>query len=171
MGDFWVFGYGSLMWRPGFDVIEAVPATMFGVHRSLCVYSWVHRGTEERPGLVFGLDRGGSCHGMAFRVDINNRQEVLEYLRARELVTNVYLEVDRTARLSGGKKVRTVSYIVDQHHAQYAGVLSPGSLVNQIRGATGISGRNEDYILNTLSHLRELGIHDYQLEQLVANLG
>src|SRR5690606_30823647 len=92
MGDFWVFGYGSLIWRPGFEHVEARRARLNGYRRSLCIYSFVHRGTPERPGLVLGLDRGGSCVGLAFRVRGEQRDAVIEYLRARELVTNVYLE-------------------------------------------------------------------------------
>ncbi|HET7413468.1 MAG TPA: gamma-glutamylcyclotransferase, partial [Pararhizobium sp.] len=92
MDDFWVFGYGSLMWRPGFDFIEASEARAFGFRRSLCVRSHVHRGTPERPGLVLGLDFGGSCRGMAFRVASENQAAVMAYLRARELVTHVYEE-------------------------------------------------------------------------------
>ena len=99
MGDFWVFGYGSLIWRPGFAHIETQRAQLFGFRRSLCVFSWVHRGTESRPGLVLGLDRGGSCIGLAFRVPAAFSEEVTAYLRERELVTNVYLERTLPVRL------------------------------------------------------------------------
>ena len=171
MGDFWVFGYGSLMWRPGFEAIEAVQATIHGVHRALCVYSWVHRGTRERPGLVFGLDRGGSCRGMAFRITQELRDEVQEYLRARELVTNVYLEVVRPVTLISGKKVHAVTYVVDRTHTQYASPLPLDATACQINGAVGQSGANEDYILSTYSHLQELEIRDHKLEQLVRKIG
>src|SRR5581483_9176409 len=91
--DLWVFGYGSLMWRPGFDYLEQVPARLIGEHRALCVYSFDHRGTPEKPGLVLGLDRGGACRGIAFRVAADLRQATIEYLRAREQTTHVYREV------------------------------------------------------------------------------
>src|SRR5260370_29156087 len=92
-GDLWVFGYGSLMWRPGFDFIEQAPARLIGEHRALCVYSFDHRGTPEKPGLVLGLDRGGACRGVAFRVAARQRGDTVDYLRSREQTTNVYPEV------------------------------------------------------------------------------
>src|SRR5256714_13019057 len=98
-GDLWVFGYGSLMWRPGFEFLERIPARLIGEHRALCVYSFVHRGTPEKPGLVLGLDRGGACRGVAFRVAEKKRADVVAYLRAREQVTSVYREVMRSVWL------------------------------------------------------------------------
>ena len=170
MQDFWVFGYGSLMWRPGFEVVDRMPAQIFGLHRALCVYSWVHRGTRERPGLVFGLDAGGSARGMALKVSGADRETVIDYLRARELVTNVYLEVERPIRLENGEKAKAITYIVDRTHPQYAGILPPERLLEQVTGAVGQSGANEEYIINTLAHLRELGIEDHKLEQLASRL-
>src|SRR5215470_9364387 len=121
--DLWVFGYGSLMWRPGFDFIERVEARLIGAHRSLCVYSFVHRGTPERPGLVLGLDLGGACRGVAFRVTAADRAKTIAYLRAREQVTMVYRESIRRVWLEGDpqRQVSALCYVVDRSHPQYAG--------------------------------------------------
>jgi cation transport protein ChaC len=170
MGDFWVFGYGSLIWRPGFVHIEARRAHLHGFRRSLCIYSWVHRGTETRPGLVLGLDRGGSCVGLAFRVAGELREEVTAYLRERELVTNVYLERRLKVRLEGGGTVEALSFVVDRTHRQYAGRLDVDHAVSVVSGAAGQSGRNEDYVFNTVQHLETLGIHDHWLENVAARL-
>ena len=119
-GEFWVFGYGSLVWRPGFAFEERVVATLHGFHRALCVLSHVHRGTPEQPGLVLGLDRGGSCRGIAFRVAPALWDETLAYLRAREQVTMVYRETWHDVRLIDGRRKRAVAYTVDRAHGQYA---------------------------------------------------
>jgi cation transport protein ChaC len=166
MGDFWVFGYGSLIWRPGFAHVETQRARLHGYRRSLCVYSFVHRGTRERPGLVLGLDRGGSCIGLAFRVPGDLRDEAITYLRERELVTNVYLERLLKIRLDGGSTVDAVAYIVDRQHEQYAGALDAADAAAVVRGAAGQSGNNEDYVLSTLEHLEALGIRDHWLEDV-----
>lgn len=172
MSDFWVFGYGSLMWRPGFDHVEAVPARLAGAHRALCVYSWFHRGTKERPGLVLGLDQGGACRGVAFRVRRSQRDSVIAYLRERELVTEVYRETWRPVSLIGrdDEPVSALAYLVDRGHEQYAGRLPPERLLDLVRSSEGKSGANADYVLNTVSHLRALGIRDPVLERLAEAL-
>ena len=157
MGDFWVFGYGSLIWRPGFAHVETQRARLHGYRRSLCVYSFVHRGTRQRPGLVLGLDRGGSCIGLAFRVPGELRDEVIAYLRERELVTIVYLERMLKVRLDSGGTVEAVAYIVDRKHEQYAGALDAAHAAAVVRGAVGQSGNNEDYVLSTLEASRGAG--------------
>lgn len=170
MGDFWVFGYGSLMWRPGFAHVETRRARLRGFHRSLCVLSHVHRGTPDRPGLVLGLDRGGSCIGLAFRVPSDLQGEVIAYLRERELVTNVYLERTLPVELENGPKVGALSYVVDRRHPQYAGRMDVAGAVARVSGAVGQSGPNEEYLGNTVAHLRALGIRDRWLEDVAANL-
>ena len=170
LNDFWVFGYGSLMWRPGFEHVETRMARLFGYHRALCVWSHVHRGTPERPGLVLGLDRGGSCLGMAFRVPGQDREAVMEYLRARELVTSVYRETSHRIRLETGGEVEAVAYVIDRKHVQYSGPLSTEHAVRSISGAVGQSGANEVYVHNTVEHLRGLKIRDHRLEAIARAL-
>jgi cation transport protein ChaC len=173
MSDFWVFGYGSLMWRPGFAHLDSVPARLPGAHRALCIYSWVHRGTRERPGLVLGLDRGGSCRGVAFRVAAGDRDGVIAYLRDRELVTAVYREVWRRVRLlnGAGNTVTALTYLADRSHSQYAGGLDRQALLDHVRRGNGQSGANADYVMNTASHLKALGLEDPTLDWLAEQLG
>ncbi len=166
MDDLWVFGYGSLMWRPGFAFLESELARVRGYHRALCVYSHVHRGTPERPGLVLGLDRGGSCRGIAFRVAARHRQETIAYLRAREQVTSVYRELYLDARLGNGRSVTALSYAVDRSHIQYAGRLARAEVARLVAQGQGISGANPDYVRATQAHLAELGITDATLDWL-----
>lgn len=170
MGDFWVFGYGSLMWRPGFAHTETHRARLHGYRRALCVRSFVHRGTPERPGLVLGLDRGGSCLGLAFRVPGALRDEVTAYLRERELVTQVYLERVLPVRLDTGEVVAAMTYIVDRAHPQYAGALDVEDAAGRVAGSAGVSGPNEEYVFNTVTHLKALGIRDHWLENVAGRL-
>jgi cation transport protein ChaC len=171
-GDLWVFGYGSLMWRPGFEFIEQVPARLIGEHRALCVYSFVHRGTPEKPGLVLGLDRGGACRGVAFRVAEKHRAATVAYLRAREQVTSVYREVMRSVWLENEprQRVSALAYVVDRGHVQYAGRLS---LVDQLRHVLqghGQSGANREYVLSTVRAIEGEGFRDGQLHRLAMML-
>lgn len=169
-GDFWVFGYGSLIWRPGFDYAERVPALLKGAHRALCVYSHSHRGTPEKPGLVLGLDHGGACRGIAFRVDDHRRVETLAYLREREQVTMVYRECVRPVRLEDGRLVLALCYVVDRTHTQYAARLERNDVLRFVRQGLGKSGPNPDYVRNTAEALRELGIHDSLLDWVTERL-
>jgi glutathione-specific gamma-glutamylcyclotransferase len=168
--DLWVFGYGSLMWRPGFSYAERRTATVRGYHRALCVYSHVHRGTPEKPGLVLGLDRGGSCKGIAFRVPAAEAAATIAYLRGREQVTLVYRELYLRARLDDERSVDALSYAVDRRHLQYAGRLDRCELERLVLQGQGVSGDNPNYVRSTHAHLTELGIVDATLEWLAARL-
>ncbi|MEQ8267064.1 MAG: gamma-glutamylcyclotransferase [Parvibaculum sp.] len=167
MQDLWVFGYGSLMWRPGFEHEERQDARLRGYHRSFCVYSHVHRGTPEKPGLVFGLDAGGSCRGVAFRVAAERAEETRRYLQAREQVTLVYRDVVKSVELVGsGTRVDALCFVVDRAHKQYAGRLSFEDQVRLIAEGEGRSGRNPDYLQSTVHHLDEAGLPDEGLSRL-----
>ena len=170
MTELWVFGYGSLIWRPGFPYLERRIARLIGAHRALCVYSWVHRGTPDRPGLVLGLDRGGACRGVAFRVAAEERANVVAYLREREQVTSVYLEKSREIRFSGGGTAEALTYVVDRSHGQYAGKLDEDTQFRIVSAAHGRSGANIDYVINTAEHLGELGMADPLLDRLARRL-
>jgi cation transport protein ChaC len=171
-GDLWVFGYGSLMWRPGFDVLERVPARLIGLHRALCVFSYVHRGTPEKPGLVLGLDRGGMCRGIAYRVAAAKREKTIAYLRGREQVTSVYLETMRRIELEdeARRQVRALTYIVDRGHVQYAGRLSIAESLHYVRQGHGRSGQNRDYVIETVRALEALGYRESDLHRIAEQL-
>src|ERR1700759_5199292 len=171
-GDLWVFGYGSLMWRPGFEFIEQVPARLIGEHRALCVYSFDHRGTPEQPGLVLGLDRGGACRGLAYRVAGRAGRETVQYLRDREQTTNVYREVMRSVWLENEarQRISALTYVVDRGHVQYAGRLSLADQLRHVSQGHGRSGNNRDYVLSTVKSIEAQGFRDPQLHQLAAML-
>jgi cation transport protein ChaC len=171
--DLWVFGYGSLMWRPGFAYEEARHARLTGYRRCFCIYSVYHRGTPTRPGLVLGLDRGGTCEGIAYRVAAPNAAETVRYLRAREQVNGVYREAHVPIDLIEGprREVRALTYIVERAHPSYAGRLPLPLQARLIRAGSGLSGNNLDYLISTLRHLAELGIRERELERLLALIG
>lgn len=164
----WVFGYGSLMWRPGFAWCDRQRATIRGFHRAFCVYSHVYRGTRENPGLVLGLDNGGSCCGIAYQTTPENARATVEYLIRREMVTRVYLPHWVTATLANGRRVRAHTYTAAHDHTQYAGKLTLDEAARYIRKGVGRSGPNPEYLFNTVAHLDELGIVDGPLHELKA---
>ena len=171
-GELWVFGYGSLMWRPGFEFIDQVPARLIGAHRALCIYSFTHRGTPERPGLVLGLDRGGACRGIAFRVAAARRETTIAYLREREQSANVYREVMRSVWLDNDarERVSALTYVADRGHVQYAGRLSLAEQAKLVRQGHGQFGANRDYVLSTIDSIEAQGFRDAPLHQLAAML-
>ncbi len=162
----WIFGYGSLMWKPGFAFAARTPALLRGRHRSLCVWSQVWRGTVARPGLVLGLDRGGACRGLAFRVADDDVDAVLDYLDARERVTEVYLRRTVDLTLADGARVRAETYVVDRSHPQYAGRVAPDEAARVIKASHGQGGSNVEYLENTLRHLDDFGLDDGPLHDL-----
>lgn len=168
----WVFGYGSLMWNPGFEWSERAVATLPGYSRSFCMWSIHHRGTEENPGLVLALDEhtGSECHGLAFQVPEEHRDETMAVLRERELVSSAYVERDLQVQLADGRDVEAVSYVIDPHHIQYCKNLSLQDQADVIARAIGGRGPNTEYLFNTADHLQELGIEDEDLSWLAARV-
>lgn len=161
----WVFGYGSLIWNPGFAWAERVRATLPGFARTFCMRSVHHRGTAEAPGLVLALDphAGGLCHGVAFRVPEGEEGGTLAYLRERELVSSAYVEETHAVTLADGRAVAALTYVVDRGHVQYCGGLDLETQARIIANAVGGRGPNTEYLWNTVTHLTELGIEDPEL--------
>lgn len=166
-----MFGYGSLMWRPGFPFVERQPAKLYGRRRAFCIYSVHHRGTYERPGLVLGLAPGGSVRGAAYRVAEQDWADTYAYLREREQPTETYVEAQAEVRLGDGRRVATLIFLSDVAHPQWAGVLSFERQAELIAGATGLSGRNIDYLRDLVEHLEAEGIRDSCMERLLQMVG
>lgn len=164
----WVFGYGSLLWNPGFDPVESVLARLPGYHRSFCMWSIHHRGTEENPGLVLALDEAEAthCNGLALAVHPDEEARVLEDLRERELISSAYVEKRLRLDLSDGRAVQAVTYVVDPDHVQYCGGMDLEDQAQVIARAHGGRGPNAEYLYNTAAHLHELGIRDPELDWL-----
>jgi len=169
-GDLWVFGYGSLMWRPGFPYLRSAQAVLAGYHRSFCVYSHVWRGTVEKPGLVLGLTPGGSCRGVAFQVAEADRADVIEYLHDRELGTYAYLPLTLPVELADGTSIPAYCFVADTNHPQYAGDLPREEAVAIIMEASGKGGLNRDYLINTVKEIDSHGYGEPQLRELLAEV-
>lgn len=164
--DLWVFGYGSLMWRPGFAYVDRARAHLHGYHRAMCIYSHRHRGTADRPGLVLGLDRGGSCCGIAYRVAARDVADVVDYLWSREMSTRVY-RPRRLALTIDGRRVSSLGFVADRRHDQYCSDRDVEVSARLIALGHGQSGPNHEYLENTLVHLDEMGIADHHLAALL----
>jgi len=171
----WVFAYGSLIWRPGFAHAGRHRALLRGWHRSFCLWSHHYRGTPDAPGLVLGLDRGGACQGVAFRVPGGHAASVLAYLDERELPDGMEIVYHRRlvpVRLLDrpGLVVPAVTYVVNRTSRHYAPGLSQDRIAAVIARGVGRTGANRDYLLNTIAHLEELGVRDARLDRIAALL-
>ena len=164
--DFWVFGYGSLIWHPGFPHVEVRRGRLHGYNRRFCILSHRYRGTPERPGLVLGLDRGGSCQGLVYRVPAGEAEEVMDYLYDREMITGVYFPRWLEVRTDQGP-VTAASFVVDRGHVQYAGALTPEETAYLITQGCGERGRCEEYLRKTVHHLDALGLGCPRLSHLL----
>jgi glutathione-specific gamma-glutamylcyclotransferase len=165
----WIFAYGSLMWNPDFDFAEARPSFLYGYHRSFCLYSRDYRGTPERPGLVLGLDRGGSCHGIAYRLPPDRLAQSLDRIWAREMTGRVY-EMRPVALCMAAGRVRGHACVVRRESPDYAGRLSVEETARLLAVAIGGRGTGREYLANTVRHLEELGIHDALLYRIAARV-
>lgn len=168
----WVFGYGSLLWNPGFETAEQVVATLPNYARSFCMRSIHHRGTVEDPGLVLALDerQGAQCSGVAFAVVAGKEDETLHYLRERELVSSAYLEKNLPLNLADGRSIDAVTYVIDENHDQYCSELALEEQAQIIANAVGGRGPNWEYLYNTANHLRDIDLRDPDLEWLTARV-
>lgn len=164
----WVFGYGSLLWNPGFTPVETAHATLKGYARSFCMRSIHHRGTEQDPGLVLALDAqpDAACDGLAMQMHEAEYEATMGYLRDRELVSSAYLEKILPLTFKDGREVMAVTYVIDPDHVQYCGALDLEEQAQIIASAVGGRGPNSEYLFNTASHLSELGIPDAELDWL-----
>lgn len=164
-GELWVFGYGSLMWDPGFAHDHAASALLRGYHRAFCIYSVRNRGTRENPGLVLGLNRGGACRGIAYRVPAEAVASALDALWAREMPSAVY--APRRVRVTlADQPVMALAFIANTRHERYVGDLAPDAIAQRIAGGRGLRGHNAEYLINTLRHLEELGVRDARLHEV-----
>jgi cation transport protein ChaC len=164
--EVWIFGYGSLMWNPAFHYAERRTGTVHGYHRCYCMWTGLGRGSPERHGLMLGLDRGGSCHGVAFRIAPAAVEEELDIIWAREMIGGTYrprwLKV-----LTADGPIRAIAFTINREHPRYAGKLPRDVMVERLATASGMLGSCRDYLANTVAHLDELGLHDGSLHDLL----
>jgi len=166
-GDLWVFGYGSLMWAPGFSHKQSAMGRAHGFHRALCILSNRYRGTSEQPGLVVGLCRGGSCWGMAFRVPAPQVRRVVGALWRREMLNNVYIPTMLSVDIGRRRRIRALAFVADTAHRQFVREMELDERARLVAQGIGQRGRCVDYIRNTLEHMAALGLRDPHLERIL----
>lgn len=165
----WVFGYGSLIWNPEIEFEGAELARVHGYHRAFCISSTHYRGTVEAPGVVLGLDRGGSCIGLAYRLHHAGRRRAIEQLYAREMLGDVYLPTLAATTLADGRQVRALTFVANRASEAYS-LLSEPELLRRLASCAGQRGPNREYAINTLHALQHHGVHDARMTRLVHRL-
>ncbi|MDI1286007.1 MAG: gamma-glutamylcyclotransferase [Reyranella sp.] len=163
----WIFAYGSLMWNPALEFAESSPSRVEGWRRSFCFWTPYGRGSPELPGLMLGLEGGGSCEGIAYRLAPHQVRSELEILWNREMLSGVYQATWVPTLLRDGRTVTAVTFVVEPAHCQYCGDLSMERAAHHIAFAEGRRGACRDYLTNTAEHARLLGIHDPYIEELM----
>lgn len=165
-GDVWVFGYGSLMWNPAFHHTETRAGRVYGYHRRFVFWSTIGRGSRERPGMMMGLARGGSCNGLALRIASDKVETELQSVFMREMVSTAYDARWVTVRTAGGP-VRAITFVANPGHVFYAGRVPPEEAALHIAFGEGELGSSREYLYNTVSHLDGLGIRDSGMQTLL----
>jgi cation transport protein ChaC len=169
LDEVWVFGYGSLLWNPAFHFLEQQPGRLVGFHRRLCLWTPAGRGTDEVPGLVLGLDSGGSCQGGAFLLESTQAAVELEVLWRREMITGAYRPAWVRVQV-GSRQVRALTFVVNRGHPRYAGRLDELEVARVVRQAVGFLGPCEQYVLETHQALMAMGIRDSHLQRVLGHL-
>lgn len=168
--DAWVFGYGSLMWNPAINVVESKKAHVRGYHRMFCLTLHVGRGAPEKPGLMLGIDRGGSCTGVAHRIAADEVESELSILWMREMLSGAYeprwVNADIEGTGNEKRRTRVLTFVINRYHPRYEGALPEDEAARRVAQAQGLLGTNRDYLYRTVKHLAELGIEDGPMRSL-----
>ncbi len=167
--DIWLFAYGSLIWSPMIHFVEQRHAELYGFHRQFCMQTKMGRGTPDRPGLMLALENGGSCKGIAFRITAKTREQELKVIWNREMVGGSYIPKFVKLHIGVGsdkKIVRAIAFTMNHAHENYIGKLTIDEVAKTLAYAEGPLGKGEDYLFNTVSRLKELGLVDHHLFKL-----
>ena len=163
--DMWLFGYGSLMWKPELEFAESLSATAIGWHRQFCLWQWRYRGSRDHPGLMLALDRGGSCCGVAYKIAGPNVSEKVAGVWRREMIGKGYRPRWLSLRSAKGP-TKALGFVADREGPRYAGHMPLEAIADHIAAACGANGPSAEYLLETRESCRLLGIRDDMLEQL-----
>ncbi len=171
MEQIWVFAYGSLIWNPAFIWAEQFPCTVQGYHRSFCFWTKLGRGCEDNPGLMMGLEPGGSCSGVAYRIDASHVDSEIDILFRRELISHAYIPTwVEAVDVASKATVQAITFVMDPSHERYCGGLDRTQSIRHLATATGPLGRNCDYLFSLVEHLQKLRFSDPELEQLAMDV-